>query len=350
MKTVISVVIPVFNSGIYLRQCLDSVINQTWKNLQIICVDDGSSDSSSDILNEYALKDRRILVLRKENEGVSVARNTALQYTTGEYIMFVDSDDWIELDTVEYALQSAKEHNADVVMWSYIRELGNESRKKYIFNHDIVFEEPYVKEYLYRRMVGPYGEEIKKPENMDSLCPIWNKLYRGELIRKYTINFYDIREIGTYEDGLFNLEFFLHSKKAIFIEKYFYHYRRNNIFSLTSVYKPQLLQQWDKLFEIISQHIIQNRLDHTYHKALSNRIALSCIALGLNEMECDGSAVNKIKKIRTLLAKPQYQEALKDLDIARLPIHWKVFFLFARINWTVGIYGLLRIIQKIRGK
>lgn len=350
MNTMISVIIPVYNSEKYLCQCLDSVINQTWENLQIICVDDGSSDKSRDILNKYALEDKRFCILNKENEGVSVARNFALEHAKGEYILFVDSDDWLDLNTIEVAIKAAREYEADIVMWSYIRELGTESRKKYIFPNDIFFEGKSLKNKLYRRMIGPYGEEIERPENMDALCPIWNKLYRAELIREHELKFYDIREIGTYEDGLFNLEVFKHTKKALFIEKYFYHYRRNNLSSITSMYKPQLSKQWDELFVLLKNYISENELDETYREALSNRIALSCISLSLNEMESNESPIEKIRKIRGILDKPHYREALGKLIIKKMPIYWQLFFLVAKSHCIVVLYGVLMAIKKIRGK
>lgn len=350
MNPLVSVVVPVYNSEEFLRQCLDSIADQTWKNLQILCVDDESSDNSWSILQEYAAKDPRFSVFRKTNEGVSKARNLALEHTSGEYIMFVDSDDWLDLDTVECAVQTAQEHTADVVMWSYIREMETEARKKYIFNGDMVFEAEDVKTRLYRRMIGLYGEEVAQPENMDALCPAWIKLYRSDLIRNNNIQFYDIREIGTYEDGLFNLDVFSHARKAVFIERYFYHYRRNNTASVTSVYKSQLPQQWDRLFKLLEQHIEENDLDYTFRKALSNRITLSMIGLGINEMESRDSSGNKIKKIRNLLTKPHYRKALKELELTCLPIHWKVFFMFVKMHWAMGVYGLLMVIQKIRGK
>ena len=204
----ISVVIPVFNSQDYLRQCLESVINQTYQNLQIICVDDASSDCSWNILQEYAAADSRVQIFRKENEGVSLSRNFALEQVCGEYVLFVDSDDWLEPDTCACAMRSAEGNKADVVMWSYIREMGNESRKKKIFEKDIVFDRSAVREKLYRRMVGAYGDELSHPENADALCTVWGKLYRRDVIENNHIRFYDIREIGTYEDGLFNLEVF----------------------------------------------------------------------------------------------------------------------------------------------
>ncbi|HJA50079.1 MAG TPA: glycosyltransferase, partial [Candidatus Fusicatenibacter intestinipullorum] len=97
-KVKISVIIPVYNVEKYLKRCLDSVINQTYKNLEIILIDDGSTDNSGKICDEYAQKDERIIVIHKENGGVSSARNKGLDICIGDYISFIDSDDWINLE------------------------------------------------------------------------------------------------------------------------------------------------------------------------------------------------------------------------------------------------------------
>lgn len=350
MEPLVSVIIPVYNARAYLRQCLDSVVNQTWRNLQILCVDDGSTDDSLRILQEYAREDDRVQVFCKENEHVSMARNYALERVRGAYILFLDSDDWMDPETVETAVRAARDQDADVVLWSYVREMGTESRRKQIFAGDILFDREETRTRLYRRLIGPLGEETAHPENMDALSPSCVKLYRTELIRDNNITFYDIRQIGTFEDGLFNIEVFSHVRRAVFLERYFYHYRRDNNDSLTRVYKPRLPDQWDKLYVLIQNHIDKGQVDDSFRAALSNRIALNLVGLGTNEMESSGSAGSKIRRIRQLLCKPHYRAAVKKLDLAPLPVYWKVFFLGAKAGSALGVYLLLVVIQKIRGR
>ena len=126
-QPLVSVIIPVYNVERYLAQCLDSVSHQTYQNLEIICVNDGSRDGSPDILRRYADEDARIQVIDKANGGVSRARNDALDCARGEYIMFVDSDDWVEPDACENAVNAMREYDADIVMWSYVSETENRS-------------------------------------------------------------------------------------------------------------------------------------------------------------------------------------------------------------------------------
>ncbi len=114
-EPIISVIIPVYNTEEYLPRCLDSILNNTYKNLQVICVNDGSVDNSLRILNEYASKDSRVLVIDKENEGVSVARNVGLEYAQGEYISFIDSDDWIHNNYFELLYKESIKNSVDVI-------------------------------------------------------------------------------------------------------------------------------------------------------------------------------------------------------------------------------------------
>ena len=183
-QPLVSVIIPVYNVERYLAQCLDSVSHQTYQNLEIICVNDGSRDGSPDILRRYADEDARIQVIGKANGGVSRARNDALDCARGEYIMFVDSDDWGEPDACENAVNAMREYDADIVMWSYVSETENRSSRKVIFPETTVFEKEEVRAKLHRRFVGAMGEELSHPELVDSLCPVWGKLYRRSLIQE----------------------------------------------------------------------------------------------------------------------------------------------------------------------
>ena len=129
----ISIIIPVYNTEEYLEKCLDSVLNQTFKDIEIICINDGSPDNSGQLLKRYSEKDERIIILNQQNTGLSDARNNALNLVNSDYLMYVDSDDWIELDTCEIAYQAVIEEQADIILWSYVREFSNNSLpKKYL--------------------------------------------------------------------------------------------------------------------------------------------------------------------------------------------------------------------------
>ena len=351
MSKTISVIIPAYNAERFLGESLDSVLAQTYTELEIIVVNDASSDGTAAVIERYAARDRRVRAVHKSvNEGVSYARNDALDLATGEYLLFVDSDDWIEPDTCQRAVESLQTHGADLVLWSYIREVGADSRPKRIFEGDQIFGEDTVREKLYRRMAGAYGEELAQPENADALCTIWGKLYRRKLIEENHIRFPDIRKTGTYEDGLFNLEVMRHVRSAVYLDDYLYHYRRSLDNSLSTYYKADLPQKWKYMFHLIRSHIQRNEPGEDFSRALSNRIALSLISLGINEAENRAGARAVVRGLRSILRDEEYRSAVRELDLSPMPIHWKGYFLCARLGCAWGLYALLLVIQKIRGR
>ena len=166
----ISVIIPVYNVEKYLRECLDSVINQTMKDIEIICVNDGSTDSSLDILKEYAEKDDRIIVINQTNGYVESARNNALKIAKAEYIQFVDSDDYLELNACETSYNYALKYNADVVVWgfkNFPEQVGNVKNKR--------------GEGLKYKEVEVFYGGLRSGKHLCTGMP-WNKLYRHEII------------------------------------------------------------------------------------------------------------------------------------------------------------------------
>lgn len=346
-QPLISIIIPVYNVERYLAQCLDSVINQTYRNLEIICVNDGTRDSSGQILEQYAQKDGRIVVIVQENQGLSGARNTGLKHVHGKYIMFVDSDDWIELETCEEAVIAAEKHNADLVMWSYVREFEHESKEKYMFwDDESVFETEKVKNQLHRRVCGLLGEELRHPEYSNAIETAWGKLYLAEKIIGNKVGFVDTKEIGT-EDALFNLYALGYIKRAVYLRRCLNHYRKTNQGSLTKNYNEKLFERWQRLFDYMRQYIQENNLPAEYDMALDNRIALSLLGLGLNIVGADRSIMWKLKEISGILKQARYREAYNNLDFQYFPIHWKLFYWFARMRFSLGVFVLLSVIHAI---
>lgn len=346
----ISIIVPVYKVEPYLSQCIDSLTCQTYSHLEIILVDDGSPDNCGKICDEYAAADDRIKVIHQANCGLSAARNTGMQHVTGTYIMFVDSDDWIDAETCEAAVHSIEQNDADLVMWSYVKEFGRTSIEKLMFWDDnTVFQKDEVKHSIHRRLCGLWREELRHPEYANAIETAWGKLYRSSILLGNKIEFIDTREIGT-EDALFNLYATEFVNKAVYIKKCFNHYRKTNSTSLTSTYKSQLFTQWQHLFDLMETYIAAHDLPADYTEALYNRIALSLIGLGLNIVSADVSARRKIQLIREILSAERYREAYKRLKYQYLPLHWKVFFICAKFRFSGGVYSLLLAIQRIISK
>ena len=171
----VSVIIPVYNVEQYLRQCLDSVINQTLAEIEIICVDDGSTDSSLDILKEYADKDKRITVLKQENLYAGVARNAGLYVAKGEYLSFLDSDDFFEPTMLEETYLSAKASDADIVVFNaqeYNSETGVYNSCKFPLSPSLFPDKEYAS-------AEEFGEKLFQANS----CLAWNKLLKASFVK-----------------------------------------------------------------------------------------------------------------------------------------------------------------------
>jgi len=344
----ISIIVPVFNVAPFLNQCVDSLLTQSFSNVEVILINDGSTDGSGNICDEYAQKDPRICVIHQQNTGLSGARNEGLVHTTGDYVLYLDSDDWIEQDTCEIALKAALEYNADVVLWASVKEYVDRSVKVTVFPKKNIFEGKSMK-LFYRRIVGLVGSELKDPTKTDALSCVWGKLYRKDLIINSRAHFYDTKEVGS-EDALFNIQVFGVVKKAVYLPYHFNHYRQNNPGSLTRNYKPTYFKCYLNFFQIIQSFLEEKGLMNENKIALNNRIALSVINNFLN-ITSSGNAVSlvgKISLIKTVLNHRLYRTALKNLPLNEFPIHWKVFFLCCKIQFALGAYLLTIIMKKFR--
>ena len=202
----ISVIVPVYNVEAYLAQCLDSVLMQTYKDLEILLIDDGSADRSGRICDEYQEKDERIRVFHTENHGLSAARNVGLDHASGAYILLLDSDDWIDENTVQILLKYAMRYDADVVSCAYFYEWKNRRDIEEEIDHPIILE----------------GNQIMQAHIQKSYLGYvaWNKLYKREL-------FSDIRyPVGrNHEDVLTTYKLLASAETVVCISDALFHYR-----------------------------------------------------------------------------------------------------------------------------
>lgn len=213
----ISLIIPIYNTEKYLRRCLESAVGQTYQNMEIICVDDGSTDGSGKILDEFAAKSRRIVAVHQENRGESAARNAGLLMASGDYIGFMDCDDWIEKDMYESLVRLLEENEADIAVGSWIRETDTGS--VCIKNKGIVEENVFGKDrllnYIYQR------------DAYQAFAYMWDKLYKRETLTDKDGGLLLFREdLKLGGDVLYLAQAALNADKAVFTDKCFYHYRQ----------------------------------------------------------------------------------------------------------------------------
>ena len=235
-KNLLSVIIPVYNAEKYIEDCLESIIKQTYKNLEIILVDDGSTDNSYKLCENYMSKDNRIKVFHKENGGVSSARNLGIDNASGEYITFVDIDDSLSADMYEKMMTKLISEKADICVCNYQEVLKN---KKVLSKHDYSF--------------GCFEkEEVLRGYLNDKFSPyVWDKIYKLNIVKENKFN----SHVLVCEDALFNLNICFYAKKIVAIDEYLYMYNKTNFQSLTKTLSRKF-DYFKKMVEYVDEHKI----------------------------------------------------------------------------------------------
>lgn len=204
----ISIIIPIYNVERYLSQCLESVINQTYKELEIICINDGSPDNSLKILEKFQKKDNRIKLITQKNQGLAGARNTGINNATGEFIFFLDSDDWLPLNAIELLYNKQKNEDADIVIGGR-NTITLKKENKF-------FPKSYEKNLKFKEYI------MRSFKDKSFRAVAWGKLYKKDIIKKYRLYF---PKGLLYEDLLFLMRYLYYSKKITVLSECVYNYR-----------------------------------------------------------------------------------------------------------------------------
>lgn len=218
--TKLSVIIPVFNTAKYLKKCLDSIFSQDFNDIEVICVDDGSTDNSLEVLSQY----KDIIVIEKSNEGSGVARNVGLKYAKGDYVLFVDSDDWLINGSLIKIFTAAKNSQADVLIFGGLTFDNNHLRKG-------SYSVEKIPSRFFNKVfnISDIGNDFFKFPST-----AWTKLYKREFLIKNNINF---QEIFVGQDQIFFIHSMISASKIFILKKNFYCYRKKRIGSVTSCKK-----------------------------------------------------------------------------------------------------------------
>lgn len=317
-KITFSIIVPVYNVEKYLPKCLDSLVNQTYTNIEIICVNDGSTDSSFQVLEEYAQLDSRIRVINQENQGVSVARNVGIENSTGEYILFVDADDWLNIKTCEKI-------NANL-----------------LDNDLISFNATFVSKN--KLVLG-----IKKNKSTMLNCGMWAICYKREFLNKNQIRF--PQGIKIAEDSVFKCQAFSQTNNILILDNYLYFYladRENSASKVENIIQDDIetfyymiRQSWFNNISIAKQSYIIDFWIKSIGGTLFNNF------IDINQVNIDILA-SYIKKVEQISSRNNYKlKNLKNLKIFVILIKLHLFWIYKDIIRQLGKHLIVLPYRKI---
>lgn len=307
-RPLISILSPCYNVEAFLPQCIDSIIKQTYTNLQIVLIDDGSNDDTWSVMQHYAANDTRIEIYHQHNQGVSSTRNNLLDKIKGEYVLFVDSDDWIEPDTIEFLITKALAHSADIVMCAMVK---NDDTPSSDYTEKLYSKDEFIKDFLYHIKIR------------GQLC---NKLVKASLLVGLRFD----TSVSYGEDALLCWQFLKHADKIIYSDKQLYHYRMvDSSLSHQSFGSKKLSghRVWTLLCEETQ------RLYPEYIKIARARFCIETTLLLRDAGHCGYKEMEIVRMLQTSIKKNLH--CLREVNITsqRMRIY---AFLACRSYWLAG--------------
>jgi glycosyltransferase involved in cell wall biosynthesis len=340
MGLVYSVIVPIFKVEEYLGRCIDSILNQSFTNFELILVDDGSPDRCPEICEQYARIDDRVRVIHKTNGGLVSARNEGIRTAKGDYICYVDGDDWIHVDLLNTIYDEAIEkHNPDIIIFGIVKLF--KEHKEEILND--LSDGIYKKEDL-ERLVYPYMMyDSRKPFCKGLIFPAaCNKIYKRKLLLEH---YCKDKEIRMGEDNAFVYECIWYSDKIYICNKVFYYYNRLNQDAMSQIYDSNRFYNNKKLFDYMDIRL--SRKSSVLDKQFNAFKAYWLIMAVFHEIKCGKSISEAAIHIRKDIID---NKLLKYVSLAGLPISAKVFVGLLKLRQYKVILLATKLIQSKRGK
>lgn len=335
----VSIIVPVYKTENYLHQCIQSLLNQTLHDIEIILVDDGSPDSCPDICEDYAKKDKRIRVIHKENAGLGYARNSGLEIATGKYVAFVDSDDYIDINMYKCMYEKAEQYGADSVLCGFHRDINGVIHKGLTDN--MSNEEKIInlkKEYL-PNVIGSMPNESNHQSYGIS---VWANIFKNEVIQKNQIKFVSER-VYVSEDLIFLLDFAANASNLLLLPKRFYYYRCN-IGSVTLRYNPSRFEKQINLCQEVRRRIYSygyKTSDFDLDLRLKRMIIYECL-FAVREAIDFLPFAQSIQRLRHIVQCQELKDTLNKYPINRMPLKHRVFCTMLKNNHTLMLWVLYK--------
>ncbi|WP_191561444.1 glycosyltransferase [Metabacillus idriensis] len=334
MSLKVSVIVPVYNAEEYLLECIESLLSQTLKECEFIFVNDGSNDKSKEIIEKYSINDHRIILLNQTNKGVSKARNLGLSIAKGEYVGFVDADDFVKKDSFEVLYNNAIKKNYDVII-SNFESISNSG--KFTVSSLLKLNTTYSRNDIINEIIPHLIES-------DHLNSVWNKIYKREIISNNNILFPDHLSLG--EDGIFNLLFFKSARSGKYINYSGYYYREVHGSATRNIIKKDYFKREIDLFimDLPFKEIIQDEdrvKSLKCKKLINNTISLIHVYLSpTNEL----SPIKRYKYVRRMVNNSAIKEALSTYSLKysrELGRYNKSILTMMKLKSIIGLFFLV---------
>lgn len=356
MEPKLSVVVPVYNVEKYIGEMIESLQNQTLRDLEIILVDDGSPDCSGVICDEYAAKDDRIKVIHKPNGGVGAARNDGMDAATGEWIVFCDSDDWVEPDAFEKLVAAGEENGADVVFGDANLVYGEHVQKAQFYKDEFVTSDrKRIDQLIAADFSRTYCYNPPEAGPAFGYGGPWNKVVRRQLMLDNGIRF-DLRVKGIFDDILYTAYIFAAANTIAYVHVPVYNYRQLGS-SITHSYKANLLEINEAIFTAWREFMDKYGKDGQFEKPFyANVIRRFKSTLGLyffSEKNTKPFA-EQCKELNALMAQEPYCTAIRNVDSSKLHNNYdKLIWQATKTKSATTVYLVYRLsllIKRVREK
>lgn len=341
MTPYFSIILPIYNVASYLGRCIQSILAQDFTDYEVILVDDGSTDGSGHICDSYAAQHNHIRVVHKKNGGLSSARNAGMEIAQGEYIWWVDSDDWVDKQALFVLYSAIKEGQPDIAKFNHIRVTNTEN---------VVLSSAAPGNYMQRDGIDTLLKQAFI-ETSKYVLSAWSHVYKREFLRQKGLYFVSEREIGS-EDYLFSLQAMLVASSIVVLKDALYYYELR-IGSLSQRYKENAAQRYTELYLQLRSFYEQNGTLSDY-ECVMNRFYVWHLVRGIcisNEYTLSEKhpLAEARKNVALMLAMPDFQRAIRATDTSGLSWKQKIHLLAMRCHMEPLFYWLYVVNPKYKG-
>lgn len=325
MLPLVSIIVPVYNVEKYLQQCVDSLVSQTYKNIEILLIDDGSKDNSGQMCNQFSEQYTNVMSFHKKNSGLGLTRNFGLERINGDYVTFVDSDDYLRQDAIQKLVDGLGDGQNDTVIGGFTKitddgkELYIETYPEEVINNGLVYSR------LFNRMLG------SSPDRHDLIKPsVWNALYSVKIIQEHNLHFVSERELIS-EDIVWDSDYYRYSQSAKIISEPTYYYRYNPN-SLSQTYNPDRFEKSIYFYKYMACKMSNTEIAQEAKLRLI-RYLFICVRSAFSQSAIMPFRESQ-KSIKKMCSNLELQQAIDEYPINRLGFKQRIFIMMVKYRWT----------------